>query len=73
VSYGKNGAQDSISSDPLDYEKDSSVTRSRGSLSQQLVSKWTRKTVIGSCLYLLDHAGTKFQLFKFIGKEFTLM
>nr|BAF57379.1 putative glycosyl hydrolase family7 [uncultured symbiotic protist of Neotermes koshunensis] len=71
VSDWKDGVQDSIDFDALDYDKDIGVTTSGGSLSQRLVSKSTGKKVIGSRLYLLDSSGTKYQLFKFIGKEFT--
>nr|BAF57398.1 putative glycosyl hydrolase family7 [uncultured symbiotic protist of Neotermes koshunensis] len=71
VSDWKNGVQDSIDFDALDYEKDIGVTTSGGSLSQRLVSKSTGKKVIGSRLYLMDSTGTKYQLFTFIGKEFT--
>jgi cellulose 1,4-beta-cellobiosidase len=71
VSDWKNGVENSIEFDALDYEKDIGVTSNGDSLSQRLVSKSTGKKVIGSRLYLLDSGGTKYQLFKLIGHEFT--
>jgi hypothetical protein len=59
----------------LDYVKDIGVTASGGTLQQKLVSQNSAanagNNAIGSRLYLVDSADQKYELFKFVGKEFT--
>nr|BAF57392.1 putative glycosyl hydrolase family7 [uncultured symbiotic protist of Neotermes koshunensis] len=56
----------------LDYEKDVGVTVSGGTVKQRLVSpNYQNYKVIGSRLYIVDADDKYYQLFTFIGKEFT--
>nr|BAF57383.1 putative glycosyl hydrolase family7 [uncultured symbiotic protist of Neotermes koshunensis] len=58
-------------SDQLDYENEVGVTVSGGTLQQKLVNKYKGQKVIGSRLYILDDNDQYYQLFNFVGKEFT--
>nr|BAB64563.2 endoglucanase 1 [Holomastigotoides mirabile] len=58
----------------LDYDANVGVTVSADgkTLSQRLVSKlWDDKKAVGSRVYIVDTTDKKYQLFQFVGKEFT--
>jgi cellulose 1,4-beta-cellobiosidase len=56
----------------LDYEKHVGVTVSGGTLTQRLVSAlWDDQKIVGSRLYIVDSADSKYEEYKFVGKEFT--
>nr|BAF57378.1 putative glycosyl hydrolase family7 [uncultured symbiotic protist of Neotermes koshunensis] len=50
---------------------DIGVSSSGGSLQQNLVTTGSLGKIIGSRLYLMDSAGSKYQLFNLVGKEIT--